>query len=429
MRLHARPWSVTVLVLLAGCGSDGGTDPEPQPENRDPTARIQASNSEIPAGDDHQTIITLDGRGSSDPDGDPLSYDWDLGGGRFEGGTGASDPVVQASFPGTGTGPNRTEGLLAPYSITLTVSDGRGGTGTATAEIEVGPPTNAAPTAQIVADPTAVPEGDDHTTVVTLDGSASSDPDGDALAFDWDVPGGRFVGGTDAGSETAMVTFPGNAPYTVTLTVTDPAGASDQAEVVIDLIENRPPTAVATADPPAVPEGDANQTIVTLDGSASSDPDGDPLTFDWAVTSGTFVNGTDANSPVAQVTFPGMAPYPVTLTVADGRGGQDQAELTIELLVNEPPVVVLTADPPSVPAGDSHSTVVTIDASDSTDPNGDPLTFDWFQVPSGIFRNGTTSSDATIQVTFPGAAPYEVRVRVSDGRGGTAEGSITIGLN
>lgn len=197
----------------------------------------------------------------------------------------------------------------------------------------VEPQPNATPTASISANPLTVPAGDANQTIVTLDGTASSDPDGDALSFSWNVPSGTFVGATSATSSIAQVTFPGAAPYTVTLTVADPAGASAQAQVTIgvDAPPNEAPTAVVTASPTSVPQGDGNQTVVTIDASGSSDPDGDTLSFSWMVPSGTFVGGTSATDETIQVTFPGAAPYTVTVTVDDGNGGTDQASITISL--------------------------------------------------------------------------------------------------
>ncbi len=95
--------------------------------------------------------------------------------------------------------------------------------------------------------------------------------------------------------------------------------------------QNQSPTASITANPTQTPRGDNNSTIVTLDGSVSTDPDGDQLSFAWTDPRGTFVNGTTATYPLIQVTYPGEHPYPVTLVVDDGRGGTDSAQVTIGL--------------------------------------------------------------------------------------------------
>jgi len=197
-------------------------------------------------------------------------------------------------------------------------------------------PDNRAPNACFTATPPNVPAGDANQTVVTLDGSLSSDPDGDVLSYQWTVPSGTFEDQTTATSEVPLVTFPGAAPYEVTLVVTDPGGLSDQASITVGISnsptgDNRAPTAFFTASPTSVPAGDAHQTVVTLNGSGSSDPDGDPLTFQWSVPGGNFVDGTTANSENPHVTFPGVVPYIVTLTVRDPQGATDSFSFEIGL--------------------------------------------------------------------------------------------------
>ncbi|MEN8145685.1 MAG: PKD domain-containing protein [Gemmatimonadota bacterium] len=194
-------------------------------------------------------------------------------------------------------------------------------------------PDNNPPTAAVSANPTQVPPGDGNSTIVSIDGSASTDPDGDALTYSWMVPSGTFENGTTNADPMIDVTFPGAAPYLVTLLVSDGNGGSDSAEITIGLSgsANVAPTAAFVATPTTVPAGDGNMTIVTLDASTSSDPDGESLTYSWTVPSGTFEAGTDANSEIAQVTFPGAAPYTVTLVVDDGNGGTDSTSFTIQL--------------------------------------------------------------------------------------------------
>jgi len=66
---------------------------------------------------------------------------------------------------------------------------------------------------------------------VTLDGSGSSDPDGDDLTFAWSATNITF---DDAASSTPKATFPLGIT-TVTLTVTDPSGESDTDDVDITI--------------------------------------------------------------------------------------------------------------------------------------------------------------------------------------------------
>ena len=94
---------------------------------------------------------------------------------------------------------------------------------------------------------------------------------------------------------------------------------------------------------------------------------------------------------------------------------------------NNSPVAFITGSPATVPLGDNHTTVVTLDGSSSVDPDGDALSFAW-TVPNGRFVGGTTDTDSVIQVTFPGVAPYTVILVVSDGRGGIDTAAFIVGI-
>lgn len=168
---------------------------------------------------------------------------------------------------------------------------------------------------------------------MTLDGSGSSDPDGDALAYSWSAPGATFVQGTSTSSQIARVTVPGTSAVTVTLTVDDGNGGSAQAQATLGLAapQNNAPVASLSASATSVPENDNNRTVITLDGSGSSDSDGDALTFAWSAPGATFENGTDANDESVSLSYPGSSSATVTLTVSDGNGGSDSAQQSISL--------------------------------------------------------------------------------------------------
>ncbi len=149
-------------------------------------------------------------------------------------------------------------------------------------------------------------------TPVTLNGSGSSDPDGDALTFTWTGPfpeGGGTVTGV-----TPTVTLPLGLSV-ITLVVNDGELNSAPDDVTIIVEEgNQPPT--AEAGPRRVVQcSSPDSTEVTLDGSASSDPDGDALTFTWT---GPFPEGGGTVTGVnPTVTLP-LGFSVVTLVVNDG---------------------------------------------------------------------------------------------------------------
>ena len=88
---------------------------------------------------------------------------------------------------------------------------------------------------------TANPTNGAAPLTVAFDGTASNDPDGDALTYAWDLDGdGAF---DDAAAATASFTYTQPGTYTATLRVTDPSGATGASSVTISA-GNTPPTAV-----------------------------------------------------------------------------------------------------------------------------------------------------------------------------------------
>jgi PKD repeat protein len=158
--------------------------------NQAPTASFTVSANGLTA--------TFNGSGSSDLDGTIASYAWDFGDGAT--GTGAS---VQHTYADA----------AASYTVTLTVTDNGGATGTKTQVVAITPPANTAPTASF----TPVTSG----LTLTADGSASNDPDGSIASYAWD-----FGDGATATGATASHAFAAAGTYPVKLTVTDNRGAT-----------------------------------------------------------------------------------------------------------------------------------------------------------------------------------------------------------
>jgi N-acetylneuraminic acid mutarotase len=90
---------------------------------------------------------------------------------------------------------------------------------------------------------------------------------------------------------------------------------------------NRPPVAVASADPPVAEGVPGSRTAITLSAAGSSDPENDPLTFTWTEGASTLARTVDP-ARASTVGF-GVGVHNVTLTVDDGFGGTSTATVTV----------------------------------------------------------------------------------------------------
>ena len=147
--------------------------------------------------------------------------------------------------------------------------------------------------------------------VVQLDGGDSSDPDGDLLSYHWATPEGISLSSTSnvkpqfAADEAGV--------YTVALVVNDGRSSSLPDTVVITVTApNTPPVANAGSHV-FVDVGE----VVQLDGSGSSDADGEALRFSWVAPEGATLSDATAERP--RFSVPSVGAYWIALTVSDGK--------------------------------------------------------------------------------------------------------------
>ena len=154
-------------------------------------------------------------------------------------------------------------------------------------------------------------------TLVTLDGSGSTDADGNTLTYKWTAPSGiTLSSATDAKPTFTAPEVSSNTPYTFSLVVNDGSIDSPADQVVVTVKQvNKAPVANAGADQ-SVNEG----TLVTLDGSGSTDADGNSLTYKWTAPSGIMLSLATVAKPT--FTAPEVSAdknYTFSLVVNDGQ--------------------------------------------------------------------------------------------------------------
>ncbi len=170
---------------------------------------------------------------------------------------------------------------------------------------------------------------------VNLDGSLSYDDNtaSTALQYSWSFaerPAGSSATLSNANTATPSFVADQDGNYVVQLVVTDEADLASEPDQVLISSYNQAPTAYATASTTLPMVGDP----VTLDGTTSTDPDGDPLNYSWTVTSQpagsvAAITEVDAHASVASFTPDVVGEYVITLTVSDFIGAGTPASVTL----------------------------------------------------------------------------------------------------
>lgn len=186
----------------------------------------------------------------------------------------------------------------------------------------------------------------------------------------------------------------------------------------------RDPIAYFTALHPWPPSG--GPTTREFNAKKSRDPEGEALSYAWD-----FGDGSTSSDVLLHHTYANEGTYIVKLTITAEDGREDTfaeiVKVQDNISPNKRPVAVVDVTPLS---GDTPLTV-TADASASTDPDGDPLTFFWVAQREGLgFPSIAQTFTGPIQsfvLTEPGT--YRVKGLVTDGNGGAAYFARTVSVS
>ena len=265
----------------------------------------------------------------------------------------------------------------------------------------------------------------------TLNGSGS-DPDGDAVAFQWSENGHDIAGATDP---MLILTRPAGA-YLLTLTITDPHGASSSntATITVNPELNAAPTADAGGDQTV--ECQALKTTVSVTGKGT-DPDGDALAYAWY--EGTALLGTDRTL----VTALSLGRHTLTLTVTDSYGASASVTAVLNVVDTTAPKLTAAANTTSLWPPNGKMTPVVVSGTLSDSGSGIDLASGTFSTvdsygliqPSGIFAicpDGSYSFTVGLEARRNGSEiigrTYTVTVRGKDMAGNSTSTTIVVSV-
>ena len=273
---------------------------------------------------------------ATDADNDTLTY-------SLDGTDAASFSIISIS------GQLQTSAALdyetkSSYTVTVSVSDGKGGTDSITVTINV-----TSDNAPVFADGTTTTRSvAENTAANTNIGSAVSatDADNDTLTYTLggtDVSSFGIVGTSGQLQTSAALDYETKSSYTVTVSVSDGKGSTDTITVTINVTDAN--------DAPIFTDGESTSRSVaenTATGNnigsvvAATDADNDTLTYS--------LDGTDAASfsiisisgqlqTSAALDYETKSSYTVTVSVSDGKGGTDSITVTINVTdANDAPI-------------------------------------------------------------------------------------------
>lgn len=250
-----------------------------------------------------------------------------------------------------------------------------------------------------------------------------SDPDGDNVTLSWSQVSGSTLTLANISDPTISITAPAveNDEHTVIrLVATDEHGSSTSKDITVTIINiNQLPVAVGSDDISTVVG-----TEVELNGSASYDNDGEIVDYQWSVVTpdgNTYVYASNEDTFTYTPTIVGE--YQATLIVTDNNGGTDSDMISIYVEDDNHAPVAEAGNNQNVILGSG----VTLNGSDSYDPDGDVITFLW-SLTKPVNSSATIDSPESAELTFipDVSGTYTVSLTVTDPDGLTHTDTVTI---
>nr|WP_247686889.1 serine protease [Pseudoalteromonas luteoviolacea] len=255
-----------------------------------------------------------------------------------------------------------------------------------------------------------------------LDASLSFDKNGDELAYQWiDLAKPEEVISTSALVSLTADKVDSDTIKTYQVTVIDEYDAISTAQVTVNTIANQAPIIELAQDTIHV----RSEMELTLDASASVDPESDALTFSWVKLANQDVVVGDESVTIVKadkVTQDSTVIY--QLTVTDSFGASSSAQVNAIIAKNNAPQVSIVSEAQNVSAGEK--VLITSIASDL---EGDELTYTWTQTAGKevtLPENTDQLSFTAPEVTKDETLTFVLTVKDAFGLSHSQEVSITV---
>lgn len=395
-----RPSSTLAPSLTPNASSTPTNTPTrtntPVPSNNQPVFDTLPVDTTIGIGESATISFTF-----SDPDGDAVSF------------TAASSAPSIVAITSFDVSAFTVQGAASGMStITVTLTDARNATNTATITVTVASP-NQPPIFTVEPAPITLDEG--NSTTVTF---AVSDPDGDTVTVELtsDNPAVASVTRIDGVSFSVIGNAAGSANLTVS--ISDGNGGIDGRifAVTVNAVQiNNPPEFIVEPASISVQQGDS-----TVIGVQATDVDGDSVTLSVASGNPSILTATIIDN--ASFTVQGIAAgdTTVTITLSDGQTTTERIVNATVGAANSPPQFDTPPLDVNMTVGENFNYQLFI-----SDPNGDAITLTVASADPGI-ATVTKIDNRNFRVTGVSASTVIVTITLDDGRGGVTTETISV---
>lgn len=373
---------ILTIVLLGALPASLATQPPLPPVGQPPVADFVYA----PAAPRADEAVTFEST-SIDADGFIVLQSW-----TFEG----SDETL----PTTGASSTRAFPAEGAYDVTLRVVDSTGRESSVTRVVTV---VNSPPELSVSATPNPGFRGAD-----VMFAANATDRDGDAIvSWRWDFGDGA----TSTVGADASHTYAEMGRYTVMLHVTDAAGQSAAAALVVHIVNHPPVITDVTVEPPLPAPGD----LVWFNATAT-DPDGAPgaaLEYAWRFSDGVALAGASVRRA-----FPTVGHHSATVNARDAEGGLSSPRSVVVRVDHAAPTSSFAFSPTTPVVG---APVAFTDAS--TPANGTITAWRW------AFGDGATSAAQHPTHAYSASGTYVAHLTVTDSAGRSASTQRAVEVN